>query len=188
MEKTALLLVDFQNDYFPSFQGAKWPLQETEKASSNGAALLKAFREQGLPIVHVRHEFATQDAPFFQPDSDGARIHDSVKPDENEPVILKHDISSFKQTNLRETLEQLGVETLVVAGAMSHMCIDSVTREASDLGYKCHVAHDACATLDVEFNGVTVPAQQVHAAFMAALSFGYCNVRTTQELLSGIST
>ncbi|MFA0648434.1 cysteine hydrolase, partial [Vibrio cyclitrophicus] len=57
-------------------------------------------------------------------------------------------------------------------------------RAATDFGYECHVAHDACTTLDMEFNGVKVPAAHVHAAFMAALSFGYCNVATASELES----
>ena len=64
------------------------------------------------------------------------------------------------------------------------MCIDAVTRAAVDFGYECHVAHDACATLELEFNGVIVPAKQVHIAFMAALSFGYCNVESTEQLLA----
>ena len=75
------------------------------------------------------------------------------------------------------------VGKLVIAGAMSHMCIDAVTRAAVDFGYECNVAHDACATLDLEFNGETVPAKHVHNAFMAALSFGYSHVDSTDNLL-----
>jgi hypothetical protein len=66
------------------------------------------------------------------------------------------------------------------------MCIDAVTRAAEDFGYECAVAHDACATLDLEFNGITVPAAQVHAAFMSALSFAYANVTTADELIAGL--
>ena len=66
---------------------------------------------------------------------------------------------------------------------MSHMCIDAVTRAASDFGYNCTVAHDACATLDLTFNGVTVPAEQAHAAYMAALQFAYAKVLATEEII-----
>ncbi|MFA0035917.1 cysteine hydrolase family protein [Vibrio sp. 10N.261.52.A1] len=182
MSNTALLLIDFQNDYFPSYEGAKWALSETEKAAEKGAQLLETFRNKKLPIVHVRHEFPTNDAPFFLPESDGAQIHSSVAPREGEPVIVKHQINSFRDTELNKVLKEQGVEKLIIVGAMSHMCIDAVTRAATDLGYECHVAHDACTTLDMEFNGVKVPAAHVHAAFMAALSFGYCNVATANEL------
>ena len=51
------------------------------------------------------------------------------------------------------------------------------------MGFKCSVAHDACATLDLEFNGKVVPADQVHAAYMSALGFGYANVASTKDLL-----
>ncbi|CDU03761.1 putative Isochorismatase [Vibrio coralliirubri] len=184
MKNTALLLIDFQNDYFPSYEGAKWALSETEKAAEKGAQLLQAFRDKQLPVVHVRHEFPTNEAPFFLPDSGGAQIHNSVTSLEGETVIVKHQINSFKDTELGKVLKEQGVERLIIVGAMSHMCIDAVTRAATDFGYECHVAHDACTTLDMEFNGVKVPAAHVHAAFMAALSFGYCNVATASELES----
>ena len=184
MSNTALLLIDFQNDYFPSYEGAKWALSETEKAAEKGAQLLETFRNKKRPIVHVRHEFPTNEAPFFLPDSDGAQIHISVTPLEGETVIVKHQINSFRDTELNKVLKDQGIEKLIIVGAMSHMCIDAVTRAATDLGYECHVAHDACTTLDMEFNGVQVPAAHVHAAFMAALSFGYGNVATASELES----
>ena len=182
MSNTALLLIDFQNDYFPSYEGAKWALSETEKAAKKGAQLLSAFRDKQLPVVHVRHEFPTDDAPFFLPESDGAQIHSSVTPLEGEPGIVKHQINSFRDTELDKVLKEQSVERLIYVGAMSHLCIDAVTRAATDLDYECHVAHDACTTLDMEFNGVKVPAAHVHAAFMAALSFGYSNVATANEL------
>jgi hypothetical protein len=46
------------------------------------------------------------------------------------------------------------------------------------------VIHDACATRDLEFNGVSVPAAQVHAAFMAALAFAYASVVSANEFLA----
>lgn len=69
-------------------------------------------------------------------------------------------------------------------GAMSHMCIEATSRAASDVGYKVTVVEDACATMDLEFNGVKVPAAQVHASAMAALEFGYGTITSTQAYLS----
>lgn len=187
MSKTALLLIDLQNDYYSSYEGAKWALEGTETASENAAELLAEFREKGMPVVHVRHEFPTEEAPFFLPASDGAKIHNSVVPIEGEPVVLKHQINSFRDTELNQVLTDLDVTKLIIVGAMSHMCIDAVTRAAVDLGYESRVVHDACATLDLEFNGVTVPAKYVHHAFMAALSFGYCSVESTDDVLSSLN-
>jgi len=184
MSKTALVIIDLQNDYF---QGGKWALEGTEAAAIQAERLLKLFREKKLPVVHVRHEFPTDDAPFFAPNSHGAKIHDSVQSIEGEPVILKHQINSFRDTNLKSTLDKMKIENVLICGAMSHMCIDAVTRAANDFGYQCSVVHDACATLALEFDGIKVPANHVHAAFMAALGFAYANVASTDALLAEIN-
>lgn len=99
---------------------------------------------------------------------------------------MKHQINSFRDTGLKEVLDELQVDSVMICGAMSHGCIDAVTRAATDFCYKCSVAHDACATLALEFDGIHVPAKQVHAAFMAALGFAYANVASTDKLLAEI--
>jgi len=73
-------------------------------------------------------------------------------------------------------LRERGIDELVLAGMMSQMCIDATTRAAFDLGYRCRVAHDACAAVPISFAGVSVPVEQVHAAFMAALAAVYARV------------
>jgi nicotinamidase-related amidase len=186
MAKTALVLIDFQNDYFSSYDNAKLALSGTEAASKQGAKLLAAFREKKLPVVHVRHEFLNNDAPFFLPGSEGAEIHPSVTDITGESVVLKHQINSFRDTNLKAILDEQDVENVVIVGAMTHMCVDAVTRAAKDLGYNCAIAHDACATLDLEFNGVKVPAEHVHAAFMAALKFAYAHIASADELIKDL--
>lgn len=182
MPKRALIVVDVQNDYFP---GGKWTLVGIERAVDQIARLLAAAREAGDVVVHVRHEFPTADAPFFAPGSEGAQIHPKARNLDGEPVILKHQINSFRDTDLKAVLDGQGVDEVVICGAMSHMCIDAATRASNDYGYRCLVVHDACASRDLEFEGVTVPAAQAHAAFMAALRFGYARVVSTEELLAG---
>jgi nicotinamidase-related amidase len=73
----------------------------------------------------------------------------------------------------------------VIAGAMSHMCIDATTRAAFDHGFKCTVAADACATRALEFGGRTIPARDVHAAFMAALAMPYARISSTDDIVAG---
>jgi nicotinamidase-related amidase len=181
MPKRALVLIDIQNDYFP---GGKWTLSGIEPAADNAARLLAAARAAGDLVVHVRHEFPTADAPFFAPGSDGAKIHPKVRTRDGEPAVLKHHVNSFRETDLKAILDRHGIEEVVICGAMSHMCVDAGTRAASDLGYKCVVVHDACATRDQEFEGVLVPAAEVHAAFMAALRFGYAKLVSTEQYLA----
>lgn len=181
MVKQALIVVDIQNDYFP--QG-KWPLVGADAAADNAVRLIKAFRDAGDSVVHIRHEFTSEEAPFFTPNSEGAKLHPKVLNRADEPVVLKHFVNSFRETELKSILDEQGIKELVVVGSMSHMCVDGITRAAADFGYTVTVIHDACATRDLEFNGVTVPAAQVHAAFMAALAFAYASVVSTNEYLT----
>ena len=180
MSKTALLLIDLQCDYF---QGGLFPLKGMESAAKQAARLLAAFRQKGLPLVHVRHENPKAGAPFFLPGSSGAVIHSLLAPQPGEPVVTKNFPNAFRETNLKKILDDMGIDSLVIVGAMSNMCIDAVTRAASDLGYGCAVAHDACAAADLALGEVAVPAPQVHAAFMAALGLAYARVAACEDLL-----
>ncbi|HEY0287477.1 MAG TPA: cysteine hydrolase family protein [Pseudomonas sp.] len=180
MSKQALIVVDIQNDYFPT---GKWPLVGIDAAADNAARIIQATRDAGDLVVHIRHEFTRNDAPFFLPNSEGAKLHPKVINRTDEPVVLKHFINSFRETELKAILDQHDIDELLIVGAMSHMCIDGITRAAVDFGYKATVIHDACASRDLEFNGITVPAAQVHAAFMAALGFGYATVVSTAAYL-----
>ncbi|GGF30292.1 isochorismatase [Aliidongia dinghuensis] len=181
MTKRALVVVDIQNDYFPA---GKWPLVGIEAAADNAAQVLAAARDRGDLVIHVRHESLRENAPFFVPGTTGAAIHPKVLNRPGEPVVVKNFINAFRETGLEAILDDAGVEDVVVVGAMSHMCVDAVTRAAADLGYRVTVIHDACATRDLEFDGVKVPAAQVHAAFMAALAFAYATLRSTAEHLA----
>jgi nicotinamidase-related amidase len=181
MGKQALVLIDLQNDYFP---GGKFTLVGTEAAADNAAKLMAAFRAEKAPVIHVRHESTEPDPSFFLPGSPGAEINAKVKNQGDEPVITKNQVNAFQQTDLKRVLDEKGITDLVIVGAMSHMCVDGVTRAAVDFGYATTVIHDACATRDAEFNGVKVPAAQVHAAFMRGLADGYCAVKSTDEFLA----
>ncbi|CAH0339304.1 cysteine hydrolase family protein [Rhizobium sp. CECT 9324] len=180
MSKKALIVVDIQNDYFP---GGKWTLFGVEAAARNAARLIAEARSAGDLVVHIRHEFPTADAPFFQPGSQGAALHPSVINLDTEHVVLKHHINSYRDTDLKQHLDANGIDAVVVCGNMSHMCVDAITRASADFGYPVTVVHDACASRDLEFNGVTVPAHLAHAAFMAALGFAYARMQSTDEYL-----
>jgi nicotinamidase-related amidase len=143
--------------------------------------LLARFRDAKLPLIHVRHEFPSAAAPFFRPDTPGAEIHPSVAPVAGEKVVTKNFVNSFQQTDLQSLLDGMGVKDLVIVGAMSHMCIEGTTRAASDLGYKCQVIHDACATREQEFNGRKISAEDVHGAAMSTLGFAYAEVLSLKD-------
>ncbi len=176
----ALLIIDIQNDYFT---GGKMELEGTEAASLRAGELLAAFRDKRLPVIHVQHISVRPGASFFLPDTEGVRIHANVAPADQETVIQKHFPNSFRDTGLLDHLRQRGIQELVIAGMMTHMCVDATTRAAADFGFPCFLAHDACATRALSFGDTKVSAEHVHCSFLSALSGTYATVRPAKELL-----
>jgi len=179
MPDTALVVIDIQNDYFP---GGAMELEGAEAAGTKAGAAIRHFRERKLPVIHVRHRSVRPGATFFLPGTRGAEIHASVQPIAAETVIEKNFPNSFRNTGLKDLLEKQSVKNLVIAGMMTHMCVDASVRHAADLGYKVTLLGDACATRAQGYGGETVPARQVHAAFLAALNGFYAKVVNTHEL------
>ncbi|MGN6379143.1 MAG: cysteine hydrolase family protein [Gaiellales bacterium] len=178
----ALVVVDIQNDYFP---GGGHPLAGPEQAAEQARRLLEAFRAAGKPIVHMQHVWDEPDALYMRPGTPGIEINPVVAPRDGEPVIQKAFPNSFLQTELEARLREQGVEQVVVCGMMTSMCVDATVRAGVDLGFQAVVAHDACATCDLEFQGTVIPAQAVHGAFLAALGDGYAELAATADLVGG---
>jgi nicotinamidase-related amidase len=176
---TALLLIDIQNDYFP---GGAMELAGSREAGERAAALLAAFRGRGLPVIHVQHVSTRPGATFFLPDTRGVEIHDGVAPLAGETVVRKHFPNSFRETELLDQLRRRGTGELVVAGMMTHMCVDTTVRAAFDLGFGIRLAHDACATRALAFGGATVAAADVQNAFLASLNGLFAKVRSADEI------
>ncbi len=181
--RTALLIVDIQNDYFP---GGKMALEGSVEASEEAARLLAVFRDKHFPVVHVQHLSIRPDATFFVPGTKGADIHDNVRPQADERVVQKNFPNSFRDTSLLETLRENDAKGLVIAGMMTHMCIDATTRAAFDLGFRCTLAHDACATRSLAFAGETIPARQVHLGFVAALHGLFAEARAAGDIVRAL--
>ena len=181
MSNAALILVDIQNDYF---EGGDWPVAKMQTVASNAALLLEQARQRGEMVVHIRHQMPSDAAPFFCPGSKGADIHASVAPIPDEAVIVKARPNSFAGTDLLNQLQSAGVESVVICGAMSQMCIDATTRAAVDHGFQVSIAEDACGAKEMSFGDINLTAEQIHAAFMAPLAMSYAKVLTTQELLA----
>ena len=182
--KPALMLVDIQQDYFPK---GRMEVIGAVEAGLVARKLLDHFRENKLPIIHIRHISTRAGATFFLPNTEGINIHESVSPFPNETVIEKNFPNSFRDTQLDEYLVSKGIKELVICGMMSHMCIDATVRAAFDKGYACIVAHDACATRKLVFNGSDIPANNVHGAYMAALGSVYAKILTADEIIEKLS-
>ena len=93
--KTALILIDIQNDYCP---GGKGELENPLEAALQARRLLDFFRQQKWPTVHIQHVATRPGAVTFLPDTDGVKIHASILPLAGETVIVKHFPNSFAGT------------------------------------------------------------------------------------------
>ncbi|RPH33171.1 MAG: cysteine hydrolase [Bacteroidales bacterium] len=168
--KTALLIIDVQDFYFP---GGKSELVNPQVAADKAALLLAYFREKGMTVIHVKHESKTQ-----------SDIQKTVTPIEGEKIITKKEVSSFNGTDLDEFLNSIGVKNLVVCGMQTHMCVEGAVRAGYDLGYKITLIHDACATKDLKWGDEIVPAKMVHLSTLSTLK-AYAKVVSVEEFLIG---
>jgi nicotinamidase-related amidase len=178
--KTALLLKDFQKDYFP---GGKKPLVNPLEAAQKAYVILQCFREHGGHHVHIQHVSKKPDATYFIPGERGTDIHDAVAHFEGEPIVYKHDKNAFLNTDLLDLLKDWEIERVVICGMATHLCVDATARAAHDLAFQVIVAEDACATHDLSYGDTIIPADLVQKAFLAALK-SYGKVMKSEAILA----
>ncbi|MBM9576420.1 cysteine hydrolase [Leptospira sp. 201903070] len=178
---TALLILDVQNDFFP---GGKFELEGATQAALKGGSILEYFREKRYPVFHIQHISTRKGATFFFPGTPGVEFHSSHTPVAGETQIVKNSVNPFHNTDLLKELHSKNVTRLVVFGMMTHMVVDSTVRAAYDLGFKdIVVISDASATRSLKFESNSIPAQQVHEAFLSALGYLFAKIVTASEFL-----
>lgn len=166
LSESAIVVVDAQREYVDG----SLPLRGVAEALRELSQLLDRGRRLQVPIFHIVHH-APEGAPVFNPSGEFVQIADPVRPLGGEPVIVKNLPSSFVNTNLKELLDQTKRSNLIVAGFMTHMCIDATARSALDLGFAPTVIAGACATRDLPSpSGGVIPASTLHESSLAALS------------------
>ncbi|MBN3509731.1 cysteine hydrolase [Mycolicibacterium septicum] len=160
-----LVLIDCQNTYTQGIM----ELDGVQAALEQTAQLLDRARSAGIPIIHIQHS----DGPgsLYDIDGESGAIVASVAPREGEPVVVKQFPNSFVQTDLDDRLKGLNASNLVLAGFMTHMCVNSTARGAFNLGYAPTVVAAATATRTLAGpEGAPVPAAVMQSASLAAMS------------------
>jgi len=178
--RTALVVIDVQNDYFP---GGLFPNWGARKALRQVLALRDWARSRGLPIFWVRHTSARPGAPFFHPGTPGRELHPALEPRADEPIVDKDRPNSFAGTGLEDELRRRGVDTVVWSGMMAWMCVDTTVRAAKDLGFRNLVAYDATASGWVKGPWGPVAPWTAQRAFISALGFVHAELRPTRDLV-----
>jgi nicotinamidase-related amidase len=163
MSESALILIDCQNTYREGIM----QLTGVEEAIVEAQKLLKLARELNIPVIHIQHD-AGEATPYDVHSKIGA-ISDEVAPKNDEVVITKNYPNAFHNTPLDEVLKSQGINKIILAGFMTHMCVNSTAHGGFNLGYSPTVVASATATRALQSpNGTIIPAQQVHDAALAS--------------------
>lgn len=201
-EKTALLLVDLQNEFVLrdfgealQFKAAgewdRWvPFHDRldNIVIPNAKRLLDYFRENKLAVTYGRIACLRKDGRDRSPvqksegwngmllpiDSFAAQMIDELKPLDNEIVVNKTTDSVTSGTNYLTLLQFMGIETVVVTGIVTDQCVASTVRGLADAGLKVICVEDACAA----------GSQELHDAELKIMSVIYCDVLNTDETIA----
>lgn len=164
LSKSTLIMIDCQRTYREGIM----ELEGVEAALKECAALLERARSAGAQIVHIQHEVGPGSP--YDTNAPIGQIADLVAPLDGETVITKTYPSAFEKTSLAEDLLAAGNDDLVLAGFMTHMCVNSTARAAFNHGYRPTVVASATATRALPGpDGASLPARQVHDAALASM-------------------
>ena len=165
LKGSALVMIDFQNTY----REGVMQLEGVEPAIKEGAKILAKARDAGIPIFHIQHD-AGAGSPYDVNAKIGA-IAEEVAPQGGEAVIVKNYPSAFIGTELQKQLEAAGVKELILAGFMTHMCVNSTARSAFNLGFSPTIIASTTATRNLPGpDGSVVSAASLQSASLAAVA------------------
>ncbi len=181
---SVLVMIDFQNTYRTGVMA----LEGAEEALAAGARLLERARAAGAPVVHVVND-GGEGSPYDIRARIGA-ISDEVAPADGETVVVKEFPDSFHRTGLEGTLTALGAapgsgRDLVLAGFMTHMCVNYTSQGAFNLGYRPSVVAEATATRALAApDGAVLPAADLQTAALTTIADLFGTVVPTVDALS----
>lgn len=178
--RTALLVIDFQNEYF----NGRMPIPDGDAALRQARRLIAHADKAGMAVYHVQH-VTPAGSPIFAEGGDTVAFHAGVQPGAHHHVVQKSSVSVFPTTDIDRQLKQAGIDTLVISGLMTHACVTGAARDAVPLGYAVLVASDACATRDLDTaDGQVVPHATLHQAALASIDDTFGDILTTDQLLA----
>lgn len=177
---SVLIIVDAQKEYTEGIL----PLFEIEKSIEALAKFLERARLNKIPIIHIV-QIGKSGGKICNPEGPFVDIIDKIKPQNGEYVIKKTLPSSFKGTILKKTLEKIGRKDLIIAGYMTHMCVNSTVRDAAELGYNCTVIEELTTTRNLpDIEGNIIPANIVKSAHLAGLADRFAIICKSAEELN----
>lgn len=139
----ALCIIDVQN---AMVQGNN-PVYRSNEVLHNIKELIERARKQSIPIIYVQHN---EEGSEFQRGLDSWEIVDLIKPQRDDFIVHKTYSDSFKETNLKEVLDQLRINELIIVGMQTDYCVNATSLRANELAYDVTIVSDAHSTFDDE--------------------------------------
>jgi nicotinamidase-related amidase len=196
IDRTALIIIDMQRDFLePGGFGAALGNDVSRLKAAVGPCrqVLAASRRTGVLVIHTRegHRPDLTDAPPIKVErgDPASRIgapgpmgrilvrgepgHDIIPelyPAPGEPVIDKPGKGAFYQTDLELLLKNRGIETLLVGGVTTEVCVNTTVREANDRGFRCIVLSDCCASYFPEFHDMGLKMIKAQGGIFGSVS------------------
>ncbi len=162
--KRALLVVDVQNEYF----SGRLPIIHPQGHLSNILRVMDAAAKRDVPCVVIQHTFSQPDKPFFQRDTPEWELHPEVRERPHSLWVEKTLPGSFTGTELESWLRQQNIDTVAIAGYMTHMCCDTTARQAVHRGFNVEFLSDATGTLPLDNSAGQVTAEELQRAILCA--------------------
>ena len=178
--KRALLVIDVQNEYFTGLL----PITHPHAHLENILRVMDASRAADVPVVVVQHAFEQPELPFFKRGTPGWELHPEVANRPNDHLISKNLPGSFTGTDLEPWLREKEVDTVTIAGYMSHMCCDTTARQALHLGFRVEFLGDATGTLPLKNSAGEVTAEELHRSILCAQQMMISEVIETDRWLT----
>jgi nicotinamidase-related amidase len=179
-DRPALILMDIQKAFDNI---AYWGTQRNnEIAEANAAELLKIWRDNKLPVFHIKHCSSNPNSPLNET-NEGNEFKDIVAPVDGEPIIKKNVSSAFIGTDLKDRLDSEKISKLVIVGLTTDHCVSTTARMAGNYGYDTFVVSDATATFNNKgLNGQDFSADLMHETSLASLNEEFATIVTTDFL------
>lgn len=156
--KTALLIIDVQNEYFGSANG-KFDQFNVDELGAKIAEYAQTAEKNGELLIGVQH-LTPESAPIFATGSHGAELHASVAGVlAGKPLVQKAHADSFLNTNLIDILKENGIEQVDVCGIMTQNCVTHTALSPLAKDYKIRVLSNLC----------TAPSELIHLIALDAL-------------------
>lgn len=180
----ALIVIDVQNDYI----GGNLPIEHppAERSLKNIGQAMDAAREVAVPVVVVQNILA-ENMPIMARGTVGAELHDSIVQRGWNHHVLKELPSSFSGTGLEQWLRRNGIDTITLAGYMTHNCVLSTAIHGAHLGFGVELLSDATGSLPYANAAGSATAEELQRVSLVVMQARFAAVIATDQWISALS-